>query len=88
MDLKRWQSFSLGEQLLMIGSEIMRAKTWQNKDRQKFLSALERAFNLIDLSLANYKSKNSYMFLLLRQEIAKFYAGELNYNIEKLYHAF
>lgn len=89
MDLKRWQSFSLREQLLMIGSEIIRAKTWQNKDREKFISALERALNLIDLSLENYRfEKNPYLFLWLRQELAKFYIGQSYYDIEKLYQAF
>ena len=43
MKLDRWKNFSKRQQLLMIGSEFMRAKAWQSKDKEKFILALERA---------------------------------------------
>lgn len=73
MTLERWQKLSPRDKLLIIGSEIMRAKIWQNKDRDKFLSAAERTLDLIDLSLKNYRNEqNPYVFLWLRQEMPDF----------------
>jgi len=70
----------------MIGSEIMRAKVWQNKNQDKFLSALERGLELIDFSLAASKWKNNlFVLLYLRDKISEFYVGLAKYNIEILY---
>ena len=86
MDLNRWKNFNKSQQLLMIGSEFMRAKTWQYKDREKFISALERALNLIDLTLSDAKWKdNLSMILRLREEITKFYTSARTDDILLLY---
>ena len=37
MEILRWQKFKKREQLLMIGSEFLRAKNWQRKDNEKFI---------------------------------------------------
>jgi hypothetical protein len=88
MDLNRWQNFNKRQQLLMIGSEIIRAKTWQDQDRKKFLLALERALELIDLTLSDEKWKNNLQMILgLREEIAKFYTAQRTDNISLLYNA-
>ena len=88
MTIERWMSFSKSQQLLMIGSEIMRAKNWQDKDKEKFLLALERALELIDLSLTDQRWYNAFSIVLwLRQEIAKFFIGLAKYDIEILYKA-
>lgn len=74
MKLNRWKKFSKHQQLLTIGSEFMRAKVWQKKDQKKFLSALERALELIDLTFCDVKWKDSIRMILgLREEVAKFY---------------
>lgn len=86
MNLDRWKSFPKREQLLMIGSEIMRAKIWCLEDKEKFILALERALELVDLSLADRQWDGQFFMLLwLRQEIAKFYQGIAKYDIEILY---
>lgn len=88
MELNRWKKFTKKQQLLAIGSEFMRAKNWQNKDRENFLSALERAFELIDLALADEKWKNNLLMLLeLRNEVAKFYTSERTDDISFLYNS-
>ena len=77
MDIKRWQNFTKRQQILTIGAEFMRAKTWQSKDQEKFLLALERALELIDLTLSDGKWKNNLqMMLVLREEVAKFYIAQ------------
>jgi hypothetical protein len=86
MELNRWEKFSKREQLLMIGSEFMRAKTWQKKDNEKFISALWRALELIDLTLSDSKWKQNLLMLFrLREEVTKFYTAERTDDATLLY---
>jgi len=86
MELNRWQKFSKREQLLMIGSEFLRAKTWQKKDNEKFISALWRALELIDLTLSDSKwKKDSRILLVLREEVARFYSADRVDDVSLLY---
>lgn len=88
MTLERFKNFSKNQQLLMLGSEIMRAKTWQNKDNNNFILNLERAFELIDLTIADPKwQEQIYNLFYLRSKIAEFYAGLDKSDIEILYKA-
>ena len=88
MELNRWQKFKKREQLLMIGSEFLRAKNWQEKDNEKFISALWRALELIDLTLADLKwKKDSRILLGLRDEVAKFYSADRTDDVVLLYNA-
>ncbi len=74
MERKRWENFNKHQQLLIIAAEFMRAKNWQRKDQEKFLLALSRALELIDLTLSDKKWNNNFLMLLrLREEVAKFY---------------
>ena len=89
MTQDRFETFSKSQQLLMIGSEIMRAKVWQNKNQDNFLSALERGLELVDFSLADPKWRDqTYILIFLRNKISEFYAGLASYDIETLYKAF
>lgn len=88
MELERWKNFSKHQQLLTIGSEFMRAKTWQGKDREKLLSALERALELIDLTLPDEKWRSNLLMLLgLRDEVTKFYTSKRTDDISFLYNS-
>jgi len=88
MELNRWKNFSKRQQLLMIGSEFIRAKTWQTKDQEKFLSALARALELIDLTISDNKWKNYLRMILgLREEVTKFYTSKCTDDILFLYNA-
>jgi len=49
----RWQKLSLVEQMGNIGSEIGRAIKWQNKNEELFWNAIERGFELLDLTIAD-----------------------------------
>ncbi len=48
-----WLRLSLNEQLGNIGSEVSRACRWQGQDEELFWSAVERALELFDLTLAD-----------------------------------
>lgn len=70
----------------MIGSEIMRAKTFQKEDRELFTEAIERALPLVDFCLEDPKwREDRYVLLALREELGKFYTGLRTDNIETLY---
>lgn len=88
MDINRWKNFTKRQQLLTIGAEFMRAKNWQGKDKEKFLLALERALELIDLTLSDEKWKNNFQMILgLKEEVDKFYTEKRTDNISLLYNA-
>lgn len=48
----RWQQFSLAEQLGNVGSEVSRARRAVD-DEDRFWSAVTRAFELLDLTIAD-----------------------------------
>lgn len=50
---ERWQKFSLAEQLGNVGSETSRALKWRGKDDALYQGALQRAFELIDMIIAD-----------------------------------
>ena len=50
-----WQKLSLIEQMGNIGSEINRALNWQNKDEKLYNSAIDRALELLDLTIADFR---------------------------------
>ena len=54
---KRWQEFSLIEQMANIGSEVSRAQKWQNKDQKIFKNTYIRALELFDLTLSDPRWK-------------------------------
>ena len=86
MELSRWEKFNKNQQLLMIGSEFLRAKTWQYKDQEKFFSALERALSLITLTLKDLKWGNNFQMIVELREIAKqFYTSQRTDDASLLY---
>lgn len=57
MEPEKWQRLNIFEQLGNIGSEVSRAKYWQDKgDIDKRNSSLERSFDLLDLTSADKKN--------------------------------
>jgi len=47
----RWHSLSLVEQMGHVGSEVGRAARWQGKNEPLYDSAVDRAFELLDLTI-------------------------------------
>ena len=48
-----WQKLSLMEQMGNIGSEISRALNWRDKDQKSYENAIDKAFELLDLTIAD-----------------------------------
>lgn len=86
MNLPRWHAFAKRTQLLMIGSELMRARVWQVGDAEKFESALHRAIELIDCTASDPKWQDSLAALsILKQEIELFIGGKRKDDVFALY---
>lgn len=65
----RWLSISLSEQLANIGSEVARAARWQAKKDKRFETAVDRALELFDLTIADPRWKNRLKELTRSREL-------------------
>lgn len=65
----KWYTLSLMEQMANIGSEISRAAHWQNKDKELFKSATDRAFELLDFTIQDNRWRNRLKEIVRIREI-------------------
>lgn len=83
---ERWNSFTKDKQILNIASELTRAKNrLKEKDEQYLQNSLDRALELIDLTIADNKKWQSGSLkelLMLRGVLGEFYAG-INKNVSE-----
>ena len=54
---ERWFKLSFFEQMANLGSEVIRAIKWKEKDHGRSVSALESALELLDLTINDKKNK-------------------------------
>lgn len=76
LTLDKWQQFSKTQQILNIAAEFSRAKNWLSKNQLNEASnALERAFELIDLTINAVRHQRTFVkeLLRLRDVLAQFY---------------
>lgn len=75
--LGRWNNMPFLEQMANIGSEVERALNWQAKHNNAYSQkAVERALELIDLSLDNITSPSRLKELTrVREAIVDFFIG-------------
>jgi hypothetical protein len=66
LTLERWEKFSFCEQMANIGSEVFRAMSWRQKNREYSQLALERALELLDLTLEGVTNSGSRLKELTR----------------------
>ena len=52
----RWQTMPLAEQLANVGSDVARARRWQDTDAHLCDKAFERALELLDLTIGDPRS--------------------------------
>jgi hypothetical protein len=79
----RWWRLSLAEQLGHVGSEVSRAVRWTSRDPERARGALYRALELIDLTLADPRQRQSPARLReiarAREVVVDFLAGSNQY---------
>ncbi|OGX08398.1 MAG: hypothetical protein A2Z88_02190 [Omnitrophica WOR_2 bacterium GWA2_47_8] len=85
IDPSRWLNLSFAQQMGNIGSEIARARHWEKQnDAVSRDKALERALELLDLSLASTKTMPQLKEVArLREVVAAWYARQKDYDIDK-----
>lgn len=70
MDKEKWQKLSLALQIGNIGSEIAKAKHWEeNNDAENKNSAIKRALTLIDLTINDRRWQTRLKEILRLREI-------------------
>lgn len=70
----RWFRFSLTKQLVMISNELNRAKNMLVRmDDMEAENAIDRAFELIDLTIESAQGSVRYELLRFREVLAAFY---------------
>lgn len=90
MTRERWGKLSPHDQLRNIAAELERARVSEIQgDANLFRGALERALELIDLSLGDPRWRHDALQIFaLRDEVAKRYAGESREDMSALVRAF
>jgi len=78
----RWLEFSFSEQMANIGSEVERAISWRNKDKEDFSQrAYERALELLGLTIGDKKNlKRLKELARLREALNDFFVFDNQYN--------
>jgi hypothetical protein len=75
----RWWELALVEQLGHVGSEISRAIRWRSRNPEVGLGAMYRALELLDLTLADPRLRQSSLRLReiarAREVVVDFFAG-------------
>lgn len=79
----RWWTLTLAEQLGHVGSEVSRTLNWRSRDQRIAQGALERALELMDLTLADPRYRKSVARLReiarAREVLVDFLAGSNEY---------
>lgn len=79
----RWWRLSVAEQLGHVGSEVSRAIRWTSRDPERAQGALFRALELLDLTLADPRHRESVArlreFARAREVVVDFFAGPNQY---------
>lgn len=93
----RWWELTLAEQLGHVGSEVSRAARWASRNPEVARGALYRALELLDLTLADPRQRQSPGRLReiarAREVVADFFAGPNQYgstahSLQKYFDAF
>lgn len=75
----RWNTFTFAEQMGNVGSEVHRVLTWkERKDPARYASALERALELLDATIADprWGVERKREILRVREGMMGFLEGE------------
>lgn len=75
---KRWNRFSLTEQMANIGAEVGRAINWRKKNNSQMnRNAFYRCLELIDFTINDPKNKNSLKEITrMREMLVDYFIGE------------
>jgi hypothetical protein len=70
LNLEKWSKFTPAQQILMIANELNRARNWMLRgDTEEVNNCYERAFELLDLTIAMNYRKNLVKELLRARDV-------------------
>ena len=73
----RWLQLSFFEQMANVGSEVVRAINWREKNVQYSWAAFERALELLDLTIDDEKNKaRRWELTRVREVLADYLVGD------------
>ena len=83
MSPEKWQTLTLAQQMGNIGSEIARARHWEERrDLKEKERALERGFELMDLTLADPRWRKRLKELCrFREVMAAWFVNSREYDV-------
>ncbi len=86
----RWFQIPFLEQMAHIGGEVMKAISWKRKNHDYSIKAIERALELIDLTVADEKNKKRLREILrLREVLVDYFYFENQYgSSDELWHSY
>lgn len=85
LDIKKWHSLTLAQQMGNIGSEAQRAFLWQKKGEQEQKEkSINRFLELIDLSLADKRwQKRCLEIVRLREVLCDYFFGKNTFKLSQ-----
>ena len=76
----KWQELTFFEQMANVGSEVERTIIWREKNKQNSLNAIERALELMDLTIADRRNRKRLKELSrLREAIVDYFYFDNRY---------
>ncbi|MGQ9465890.1 MAG: hypothetical protein ACUVQ3_09675 [bacterium] len=86
----RWLQIPFLEQMAHIGSEVERAISWRSKNMDYCIKAIERALELIDLTVADTKNRKRLKEILrIRELLVDYFYYDNQYgSSDKLWHSY
>jgi hypothetical protein len=72
----RWNEFNFFQQMANVGSEVIRAINWREKNKEYSRMAIDRALELLDLTIQDKKNQQKYRLnelLRLREFLADYF---------------
>ena len=77
----RWFRLTFFEQMANVGSDVGRAITWKNKNDGYRLKSMERAFELLDLTIADARNRKRLRELTrLRETLVDYFYFDNQYS--------
>ncbi|HEX9504326.1 MAG TPA: hypothetical protein VF974_08500 [Patescibacteria group bacterium] len=67
--VEKWRLMPLADQMGNIGSEVSRARKWENKDEKIFLNTIWRALELLDLTISDKRWHSSLKEITRTKEV-------------------
>ncbi|HNU96646.1 MAG TPA: hypothetical protein PLF70_00215 [Candidatus Portnoybacteria bacterium] len=72
----RWNEFNFFQQMANVGSEVIRAINWRERNKEYSMMAVDRALELLDLTIQDKKNQQKYRLnelLRLREFLADYF---------------